>query len=298
MEPYKWNRKARAWIAALTLAGGSLPAFAQPPQVEEEPEIYYGAAKVGPAPASVPDAAPVIPAVIPAAAESEAKPRAGESIAEAMHSVRDGTREVSSAAVRVLGSVGDRIRHTAESRPIIIATFVPPPTTLPTPSVTVQTAASPAPIVVMKEAEPRPEPAVASPTSSGVTLSVESLIAGGVGLLGMLLAAMAWARGSRKQPAMPQPVVAAASMPLDPNSVHLMGQYNAGPKREAAESFDLGPTYAEELSQKKHAEAANDAAAVEFILSQNLSFLAEMNPGEEGTMVQTDEEGFAVPALA
>ena len=66
--------------------------------------------------------------------------------------------------------------------------------------------------------------------------------------------------------------------------------YNAGPRPESAEKFDIGLSYHEELQQKKQTEVANNQAAVELILTQNLALLAAMTaePATE-TLTPTDQ---------
>jgi hypothetical protein len=64
---------------------------------------------------------------------------------------------------------------------------------------------------------------------------------------------------------------------------------------ESAEKFELGPTYHEEQAQKKQVIVANEQAAVEFILTQNLALLAALNPGEPAPAdPQIDADGFAI----
>jgi len=269
---------------------------------EEPIEIYYGTTKVTPTrlvtPAPAPEAGPVVPAAAKSGPHQDGIRRA-EALVDTLQSVRDGTREISAAAVSVLGKVGDRVKHSAESRPIILASYSMPP--IPQPQITVsmppgsQNSQPPQVVVVREPAEARPAP---SETPRALPMSIEMLVAGLVGMLGMLLAGMAWARGSRTVEAAPQtrpPVDTAQIHAIDPNSVQLMGKYNAGPIRETAEKFEIGPTYHEEYQQKKRVEESNNAAAVEFILNQNLALLAALNPEAEGEMVHTDAEGFAVP---
>jgi hypothetical protein len=292
------------WGAAVVLGAGLAQAqlppaplpILKPAQADEPIEIIYGTTKL-PAPTPLPMSAPAVPEpaapVIPAAAaiETTPSPRTGEAIAETLRSFRDGTREVTSAAAGLLGKVGDRIKHTTEMRPIIINTYsLPAPVVTPAPAPVVAPAAPSQPQVVVVR-----EPAPAQPASPPA-VTRETAIAGGVGVLGLLVAAMTWRRGSRR-PAPPIIMTPdAPSLPLDPNSIHLMGQYNAGPRLETAEQFELGPTYHEEQAKKKQTEEANNAAAVELILQQNLAMLAELNPGSEGEIVHTDAEGLAVPA--
>jgi hypothetical protein len=77
-----------------------------------------------------------------------------------------------------------------------------------------------------------------------------------------------------------------------------MGKYNAGPKPETAEKFEIGTSYGDQLQQKKLTEEASNAAAVEFMLNQNLALLAALKPHDAGSPVQTDAEGYALPADA
>ena len=112
------------------------------------------------------------------------------------------------------------------------------------------------------------------------TLSLESAIAFGVGLVGVLFAVVAWTRGSRPVGHSALPSSFTPPVSFDPNLVQLSGQYNAGPKREPAEKFDLGPTYRDDVQQKQQMEEANNSAAVEFILNQNLALLAALNSME------------------
>ena len=108
------SRRARHLLAALVAFGGASPAFAQAPPApfpvmspvapaEEPIEIFYGASKVSPpAPVPVPEPVPVIPASAPSETTSTDQLKPAEAIVEAMHSVRDGTRDVSAAAVGLL----------------------------------------------------------------------------------------------------------------------------------------------------------------------------------------------------
>jgi hypothetical protein len=281
----KW--KLRKLAAALIVAGITHTAAAQDPPAafpvpaaEEPIEIIYGTQRVNPEPMPPPVADPVVPAsattIVDAAKNSV-------SFLEAMASVREGTREMTSAAVGLLGRVGDRVKHTVDSRPIIIHTHTPAPAVLPTP---------PPQVVVVREAASEPRPVVEAPPAA---IRVDTLVLGGLGIAAV--AAVSWLGFRKSQKTLPN-TFALAPAPLDPDGVNLMGKYNAGPKREAAEKFDLGPTYQDEMKQKEQQAEAGNTAVVQFILEQNLAFLAEANPGHEGTMVETDTEGYAVPAMA
>ena len=63
--------------------------------------------------------------------------------------------------------------------------------------------------------------------------------------------------------------------------MRLQGTFNAGPLPETAEKFDLGPTYHDDLWEKKQTEVRNNEAVVQFILDQNLALLDALNPAPE-----------------
>jgi len=281
--------KARKLIAALMLAGSANAAFSQDPPASfpvpapaaEEPiEIYYGTRRITPEPVPAAEANAVVPA-----SATEAKTQLVNAFLDAMAGVRDGTREITAATVGLLGKVGDRVKSTADTRPIIITTYAPP-----APVAAIPAAAPPQVVVVREQAETRP--AVEAPAS----VRLDTLLLGGLGVLAIGVAA--WAGLRRTRSAMPLAPLAPLPIPLDPNCVALQGKFNAGPRRDAAEKFELGPTFHEEKHQQELVVEANNTAAVEFILNQNLELLAALNPGSEGETVQTDGEGFAAPALA
>ena len=269
-------RRARFALVGLAIGGANVAFAQQPPApfpvvapAEEPVEIIYGTTKVSTTPAEV----------IPVSA-SISMPRnevkSAEAFVAALHSVRDGTRDITAATVGLLGTVGDRVRHTVESRPIILATYAMPASSVtmqPSPAAANAPASQPQ-IVVVREAAPT---TVAEP---GITLHLESLLAFGVGILGVLFAAIVWARGSRTGGRSALPSAFVPHVSFDPNLVQLSGQYNAGPKREPAEKFDIGPTYGDDVQQKQQLEAASNTAAVEFILNQNLALLTALNSME------------------
>lgn len=300
MEPYRQHRKTRGWIAALTLTCGSIPALAQspaPPPYGEEPIVIdHGAAKVGPAPTIAPGASPAIP-VVPAAGQAGMGSHTREVDAEAMHCDCDGSVNVSAAA-SLNEKASNRVKHIATSRLFITAALTPAPTTVTAPAVRVQTPVASAPVVVMNEPGARPAPKAPMPVTQTLTFRFETLISAGVGLFGLLLAILVWPRISRRESELAQVIPQGSPAPPDPKSIQLLGQYNAGPKRENVEKFEIGPAYHEELQQKRKAEEANNAAAVELILNQNLILLAALNPGEERIIVQSDREDFAIPVTA
>jgi hypothetical protein len=304
MDAWKLSRRVLTACVAAASAGSAMAQAPPTPfplmamtsaPAQESIEIYYGTSKVSPiSKPAVSDPGPVVPASAKSASAHQAPLRSAEALADTLHSLRDGTREISAAAVGVLGKVGNRLKHTVESRPIILASYSMP--SLPQPQITLAPSPSQSPqpqVIVVREAAEPP-----SAARHGLTLSIELLAACSIGLVGVLFAGMAWARGSRQQKPAAVPAIHGAAPPVDPDGVHLMGKYNAGPLRETAEKFDIGPSYHEEIKQKKQVEESSNAAAVEFILSQNLALLAALNPNAAGRMVHTDAEGFAVPEEA
>jgi hypothetical protein len=252
--------------------------------MQEPIEIYYGARKVSPVPVNAQEQQVVQASAIANLKNSE-RLYSTESISDAVRVVCDGMRDVSKAMGGFIGTVGGK--HDAEPRQIIFPNITMPATA---------TSASPQPqVVVIREptdARPAPE------TANGMTLNVPTLIAFGVGFLGLVFSIKAWSSSARKTDAAMAPMFQMAKGPvvLDPNNVNLMGKYNAGPKPDTAEKFEIGPSYHEQLQHKKNSEEANNAAAVELILNQNLALLAELNPDDAGTVVHTDDEGYALPA--
>jgi hypothetical protein len=280
-------------------------------------EIYYGTKKVSPVPQPIIPHQPVIPPqpaplelVAPATAKegpSYHEPaRPGVALVETLHAVRDGTASVSAAAVNLLGKIGTRVLMPPEPQHIVLASYAAPvpypapgpnsvPTpapstpTLPAPTVAPPTATTQPTVVVIREpaAEPRP-----SEPARGLSVGVDSLVAIGLGALGLVFGLVSWVRGSRRElpVAIPTPPAPVAPPAPPDTGVKLLGMYHAGPLPDTAEKFDLGPTYHEELQQKKQIEVANNQAAVEFILSQNLALLAAIDSAPA-----VDPAGLTVP---
>ena len=280
-------------------------------------EIYYGTKKVSPVPRPVLPPQPVLlpqPVSLEPVAPATAKegpsyhesPRPGEALVETLHAVRDGTTHVSAAAVNLLGKIATRVLTPPEPQHIILASYGAPPPypapgpssvptpvpstpTPPAPTVAPPTATTQPTVVVIREPAPEPRP---SEPPRGFSVGLDSLVAIGLGALGLVFGLVSWVRAGRRElpvaiPTPPAPV----SPPTPPdNGVKLLGMYNAGPLPETAEKFDLGPTYHEELQQKKQIEVANNQAAVEFILSQNLALLAAIDSAPA-----VDPAGLTVP---
>lgn len=293
-------------LALFAGSAGSLHAQTAPPAqfpagelatTPIEIEIYYGVNKVTPAAATE--------AVVESPSTHDAG-RTAEAFLDTLRTFREGTNTVTTAAANLLNKVAERNAPAADSRHFILASYstaspYPPlsdanapwlvtrhnlPTLTAVPAATEAAAASPTFVVVREPAsEAHPEPA------RGLFLSSENLIAFGVAAVAFLFGIMARARvvKSKRGEAIIAPEAA-----IDPNAVQLMGQYNAGPLPDTAEKFEIGPTFHEEVQQKKAIEEQNNVAAVEFILNQNLALLAAMNP----VPVTVDPDGFALPENA
>lgn len=180
-----------------------------------------------------------------------------------------------------------------------LMTTPPPAPPLPQPiTVNVPAPATPAPpppapqqptVVVIREPDENRSAAPAMEQPRGVVLEPEALMGIGVGVLGLGVGLVGWLRRPAATPNLAT-VAAAMRHPSPPahapeDGLLLMGKYNAGPRRETVERFEIGPSYQTEQEEKKKAEAANQQAVLEFILSQNVA-------------LQTDLFGPAEPAAA
>lgn len=183
------------------------------------------------------------------------------------------------------------------------APLFPAPPVEPAPAPTPpQPAPAPAPppqtVVVIRE--PAGETRVVAPTSEqprGVTLGTETLIGLGIGLVGVGFGFAGWRRRTAATAAgvalrHPNPPA-----PVSEDGLLLMGKYNAGPRRETVERFDLGLSYQAEQEQKKKTEAANQQAVVEFILAQNMTLHTDLyGPAEETELAMAEAADDPVPA--
>jgi hypothetical protein len=289
------DRRALQLVLVLAaLAGGRaviaqtppapLPVTEPPAPVHDPIEIYYGARKVSPVPANAPEQT-IVQASATINPKNSDRLYTTESISEVVGVVCGGMRDITKAMNGFVSVVGGD-KQSNEPRQIIF-----PNCTIPVPA---SAPAQPQVVVIREPAESRTAPE----TANGMTFNSATLLAFGVGFLGLMFSIKAWSSAARKKDPALVPIFQTAAGPvvLDPNSVNLMGKYNAGPKPDSAEKFELGPTYDEQLLQKKKVEEANNAAAVEFILNQNLTLLAALNPTDAGTLVHTDDEGYALPA--
>ncbi len=285
----------------------------QPAEVPVEIEIYYGIRKVAPI-------APPAPVVEAPATHDTA--RAADAFIETLRSVREGTDKFSQAAANLLNVIAERTATAPEPRQIVLASYASPALNTPIPHAsepwlapqklpgsltpagvsasTAATMATPPTIVVVRESASdraaAPEAAVPASPGQGLFLTTENLVALAVAGFGFLFGIAAMALGRRRTTVAPkaaEPLFVPAPE-IDPNAIRLMGDLNAGPLPDTAERFDVGPTYLDEVKQKKQVEEANNSAAVEFILNQNLAMLAAMNP----VPVVVDPDGYALPLEA
>jgi hypothetical protein len=149
-------------------------------------------------------------------------------------------------------------------------------------------------VVIRDSGEPRPVmapmqmPVQMMPEQRGVTLSTDTLLGLGVGVVGLGFGFAAYLRSGRASSPALKPL-ALPSQPV-PDGVMLMGKYNAGPRPAPAEKFELGPTYQDVQEEKKKAEAESQQAVLEFILSQNLAPHAEL-AGPEPEAAEPDLTG-------
>ncbi len=249
--------------------------------------------------------APILPTpVLPAPVLQEQRPDAPvtDAVVDVLHAVRDGTRKVSTATADYMTKVGERTHASADSRPIVFTSYAipqPPPQPSPLPSAPWLNPAQPAPalvqapatttvpaqpsaaqptVVVIRESagESRSAP-VAAPEAGLVTISSGTLLGVGVAALGIGFGFVTW---RRRAPVVPPPAAAAVAVAPAADGILLMGKYNAGPRKESVEKFEIGPSYHAEQQEKKKVEAEKQEAVVELILMQNLALHAELNPTE------------------
>ncbi len=191
-----------------------------------------------------------------------------------------------------------------------------PPAALPAvaaPSAAGERATTPQVIIIRDRdatptAAPATPPAPAEPTPYVLTLTPATLAGLGVGLGGLGIGWLGW---RRRQTAAASPLARhpLPYVPLGGEGVLLMGKYNAGPRPDTAERFEIGPSYAEQLQQQKIIAAQNQQALVEFILGQNIALRQQLSPGDESLPVAEEvaqpaspsaapEEGAATPTAA
>lgn len=293
--------RRRLAAAILTSVLGATQARAQAPAADDTPqvEVFHGAKKVWPRPVppAPPPPKPVVPAEYKGGPVVEVPGRASAAFEAACVAVKDGSTSVSKAATNLLDRVADRMAVQTEARQIVLASYAPSvapaapvsvvappanlpwltpvPTTPPTQPSAVSTPQTPTVLVIREPGEVQrvevPVPMAALPEPRGVVMTPELMIAAGFGVFGLMVGLAAWARGGRA--VRPQYVPLVAPALAGGPGVRLQGKYDAGPVPESAEKFDLGPTYHDELHEKKQVEVRSNEAVVQFILDQNLAML-------------------------
>jgi hypothetical protein len=229
-----------------------------------EVELYYGTVKVG---TVHPTESGVSPASTVVTAEAMGGPVApigpvGEAMVDSLHAVRNSAWKVSSALVSYLARAEDRAKTPLDPHTFILTS----PGQL-SPLASAPAASQQPTVVVIRESGS--DSRSAAMEGGGITLGTGSLIGLGIGVLGIGIGFAGWRRRMAMVPAVAPPV-------MDGNSVLLMGKYNAGPRRETAERFEIGQSYQTVQAEKKKTEAEKQQAVLEHILSQNIALHAQL----------------------
>lgn len=286
-----------------------------PPQQQRSARdviIMHGTSKVYPV--YTPKPAAVLPA--------EAKPWPGAPVEVRPPTVQEDTRLPAAPPTEIVVKIEDRPPQPAPqivltgyampmpssgpfsgSAPWLVPTpAAAPPAALPMPATVAPVApiaAAPAApqqptVVVIRESGDARPPAPVVEQPRGMVVGVEAMFGLGVGLLGVGFGLAGWLRRSAAASSAAS-VAAAMKHPVPPSHGHgdgllLMGKYNAGPRREAVERFDLGPSYQTQKEEKKKSEEASQQAVLEFILSQNVALHADLFGPAEAAMPEAVEQ--------
>ena len=158
-------------------------------------------------------------------------------------------------------------------------------------SLPVAPAPQPAPqptIVVVREPA---ETHAVEPTGIRISQELVAILAVGFTCFTVLLVILVRMPKQVEAPVVSSPVISSPvmSLPVAPptplvvpeqsvqtDDALLDGKYQMGPLPETAERFDIGPSYHEELLQKKHDEESSRTAVVAQILSQNTALFDEI----------------------
>jgi hypothetical protein len=295
--PSRWRRTLAIGLVSLPLADRAGAADPVPPTPATKypihaVEILYGTQKVWPPPRPVILPTPVTPPVKAPPPTVVAEPTTPPP------TVREDSR-TEPTPVPIPIPTPTPVPAPIELRPIILTTYSTPappfgasasaPWLVPTTPVAVppappsETPPAPAPtpsqpiVVVVREPAAESHPVTVTPAPS--SLGTETLLAIGIGAAGLGFGFAGWRRRREADRPAPPAVVTAPPNPAD--GILLMGQYNAGPRKETAERFEIGPRYQLEQQEKKKAEEANSQAVLEFILSQNIALQTDPDAPDE-----------------
>jgi hypothetical protein len=280
------TRIARGWQRGLVAGLLALPAttsvLAQEPpdtpkRTARDVEVYLGTRKVAPAVpvAIVPGRnwpAPAVTQVQPG--DQHARAREPVAITVNAYALPAPATDVAPPNAPWLGAGASQVTPAAAFTPAnpVYSTNAPHPTSN-------APQGQPTVLVIREAAEGKPVASPAPEPARGVTLRLETLLGLGVGLLGLGVGLLALVRRSAPTPVMKYLPSSPAVAP--DGGILLMGKYNAGPPREKAEKFEIGPSFQAEAQEKKKVAQQNEQAVLEFILSQNLALHAEMAGGAD-----------------
>jgi hypothetical protein len=216
----------------------------------------------------------------------------GDAMVDTLHAFRDGTWNVSNAVVSYLAKAEERAKKSADPRTFVLTSAAQLSPLPPHSGGTPATAASVQPtVVVIKESGNDSRSATID--TGGIILGVGSLLGLGIGVLGIGIGYAGWRRRMT-----PLHIPSPPSPPAVPgDGILLSGKYNAGPRRETAERFEIGPSYQTTQAEKKQTEAEKQQAVLEHILSQNIALHAQLaTPVDtsETNPETTDSEPYAV----
>ena len=259
----RWRQALAAGVISLPTA--AVAAEPEPAAGPRTMEILHGTRKVWPVPAPVapaPAPRPVAPAPAPVAPVREVVQTAGTLESD------NPSRVTESRTIIFAGTAAPYPVMTPGSAPWLssgqFAPVAPPASQPATPT----TPAQPT-IVVIRE--PVSEPRPAADPARGVTVGSEVLLGIGLGAAGLGFGYAGW---NRRRP-VPSVEATPPAAPQKPSGVLLLGEFDAGPLPTTAEKFDMGPSYQTVQQEKKKTEEQNQAAVLEFILSQNLALQDE-----------------------
>ncbi|VTS08744.1 hypothetical protein [Tuwongella immobilis] len=265
-----------------------------PPSVVNGVEIYYGTKQVTPPT----PAKPTADEIRQASARMEADRRSQEAI-QAVHQVRDDVRQTSTSLQQTLSQLSERIAR-AEAKPTTVVVQVPESKSSGN-SESGSTVTPPQTIVVREGA----------PASSGISAEfLLVLLFGGGGFFGLATLGLGFlafrhyvavkntpapeptpAPEATPPPAAPQPTLSFYERFADADpSVRILDQCEIGELPEP-EKFEIGSSYVEDKAREEAIREANEAAALQMLLSQNVALWGELRQTMESEATATPANG-------